>query len=137
MPRESALPFVDDGPEASALTFAVEQQNRVVWVTLSGILDRAGLARLVRRVAPGLAAPGSRIVLDGRRLAHVDFRAVRHLVRWQRHLGARRHRIELTGWSDYLRAILSMEDWQGELVSRGTYRSSWRVIEGVKQTRQP
>jgi hypothetical protein len=115
----------------------VEHQERAVWVTLSGILDGEGLDRLIRRVGPDLARGGCRVVLEGKRLLHLDYRAVTILVRWQRRLRERGHRIWLANWSEYLQMILAMEDWQGELAPLRAYRSSWRRLTGARQTRLP
>jgi len=137
MPGESARRSAAVPAGTSALTFVVEQQERTVWVTLSGILDREGLERLIRRVGPDLSVRGCRVVLEGRRLLHVDYRVVPTLVRWQRRLKGHGHRIWLSGWSEYLQVILSMEDWQGELAPLRVYRSSRSTLTGAQQTRQP
>ena len=64
----------------------IRQNDRAVWVTLSGILDRAGIDRLIARVAPRLERRGCRIVLDGSRLTHLDYRATGALIAWNRRL---------------------------------------------------
>jgi anti-anti-sigma regulatory factor len=89
----------------------VRRMDRAVWVSLSGILDRDGMTALANRVAPGLAGRGARVVLEGSGLTHMDYRATRSLVAWHRHLRRRGHALFLQGWSDYLKAILAMEDW--------------------------
>jgi anti-anti-sigma regulatory factor len=89
----------------------VRRMDRAVWVSLSGILDRDGMTALANRVAPGLAGRGARVVLEGSGLTHMDYRATRSLVAWHRHLRRRGHALYLQGWSDYLKAILAMEDW--------------------------
>jgi ABC-type transporter Mla MlaB component len=137
MPGESIQYSAADQIAGSALTFAVEQQDRLIWITLSGILDREGLHRLARRAGASLAAPGCRVVLDGRRLAHVDYRVVERLADWRRRLARQGQQLELIGWSDYLRAILAVADWRGELAPARTYWSSWRVISGAQRTRLP
>jgi hypothetical protein len=103
MPGESALSTVVKLATASALTFAVERQQRTVWVTLSGILDPSGLDRLVRRLAPCLEDRGYRVVLDGRRLLDAEPDSVAMLARWQRTLEDHHHRLQLLGWEATLR----------------------------------
>jgi ABC-type transporter Mla MlaB component len=136
MPGERTRTTAAPAP-SSALTFAVEQQGRLVWVSLSGILDRDGLHRLIQRLGAPLAGPGRRVVLDGRRLTHVDYRVVASLIRWRGDLDRRGHRLDLAGWNSYLQAILAVEDWRGELAPAGAYWSSWRMISGAQRTRQP
>ena len=92
----------------------VRQDGRAVWVALSGILDRDGVAALAGRVAPALAGRGCRVVLDGSGLAHMDYRATADLVAWSRRLRQYRHQLYLQGWSNYLKAILIMGNWDAE-----------------------
>ncbi len=119
MPRELARQSVRQeaaGSHLETLEVEVRQTDRTVRVTLSGSLDRAGVRRLVSRVAPMLLGRGWRIILDGSRLSHLDYRATSSLVMWNRQLRQFRHQLYLHGWSDYLKAILVMEDWDSELV---------------------
>ena len=115
MPRELTRQSVRQEAAGSDLEITVRQDDRTVWVALSGILDRRGVANLMSRVAPLLASRGCRIVLDGTRLVHLDFRATHGLVAWSRRLRDFHHQLYLKGWSDYLKAILVMEDWDREL----------------------
>lgn len=116
------------GIQDSGLEFAIRQQGHTVWVTLSGILDRPQLARLVRRVTPLLEKRGRQVILDGRQLHHVDYRVVRPLIDWNRRLRAFDHRLLLSHWSDYLKAILCMEDWNRELNPGPLPTSAWRLL---------
>lgn len=108
---EAAAPI---GPEAGP---RITIQGRIMRVHLAGILDRDGVGRLAREVDRHLLRPGVLVVLDGARLQHLDYRCVSLLLDWQRRLRSFRHRLCLTGWNSYLRAILAMEDWGGELGS--------------------
>ncbi len=72
------------------------------------------LQRLVAAVRPRLQRRDCQIVLDGRGLAHLDFRAVRDLVAWHRHLRDYGHTLLLAGWHPYHRAILILGDQYGE-----------------------
>ena len=58
-------------------------------------------------------------------LLHLDYRCVPLLKRWRRTLRSYRHRLVIDGWNDYLRAILAMEDWDGEMED-GTPGRIWR-----------
>ncbi|PID81533.1 hypothetical protein CSA17_05050 [bacterium DOLJORAL78_65_58] len=97
------------------LEIEVSRVDSVVRVALSGILDEAGLERVIGRVAPMLTGRGQRVILDGSRLVHMDYRSTRSLIRWNRNLRRFSHTLHLGGWNDYLRAILCMEDWEREL----------------------
>jgi hypothetical protein len=118
MPREMTLQSPDRLSRTGALAFTIDQRDTAVWVTLSGVMDREGLARVVRRVDPLLTGRSRRVVLDGARLLHVDYRAVRDLVGWNDHLKPYAHQLRLARWSRYRHVILSMEDWSGELNPR-------------------
>jgi ABC-type transporter Mla MlaB component len=115
MPGEQAHQSPERLSRTGVLDFTVSQQGRAVWVALSGVLDRDGIDRLVRRVHPLLQSRESIVVLDGARLLHVDYRAVRRLVQWHRSLHGYGHRLRLARWSRYLQVIVSLEDWGGEL----------------------
>jgi hypothetical protein len=123
------------GSHLETLEVEVRQTDRTVRVALSGVLDRAGVQRLVGKVAPCLAGCGWRVILDGSRLVHLDFRATESLLQWNRHLGRYSHQLFLHCWSDYLKAILVMEDWESELVdpagSQAVLRSLARAQGGV------
>jgi len=115
MPRESTRQPKRQDAGGSHMEMEIKQTDQAVWVTLSGILDREGVDRLIGRVAPRLHRNGARIVLDGSRLAHLDYRATSFLLAWNRKLRGYGHQLYLHGWSDYLKAILVMEDWDREL----------------------
>ena len=115
MPRE--LTRQSDRQEAahSQLDYQIRHGDRAVWVSLSGILDRDGVEEMIGRVAPRLTQRGFRIYLDGTDLVHLDFRATQGLLAWNRKLRDYHHTLYLHRWSDYLKAILVMEDWDREL----------------------
>ena len=115
----------------------IRQNDMAVWVTLSGILDRTGMEKLIARVAPRLDRRGCRIVLDGSRLAHLDYRATGALIAWNRRLRAFHHQLYLHGWSDYLKAIVVMEDWDRELGATPTAMSAWRQPAGARSDVMP
>jgi anti-anti-sigma regulatory factor len=96
------------------LGFEIRERDGDVRVTLSGVLDRPMLQRLVAAVRPRLRSRDCRIVLDGRGLDHLDFRAVRDLVAWHRGLRDYGHTLLLAGWRPYHRAILILGDQYGE-----------------------
>ena len=100
-------------------------QGRIVRIHLAGILDRDGVRRLMREVDGHLRGQGLMVVLDAAGLQHLDYRCVELLLDWQRRLRSYRHRLCLAGWNAYLRAILAMEDWDGEL-ERGSASWAWR-----------
>lgn len=111
MPREGTRQPARQEAAHSTLDVHVRHTERAVWVSLSGILDRDGVAAIAARVAPGLMRGGARLVLEGSGLTHMDYRATRSLIAWHRRLHRRGHALFLQGWSDYLKAILVMEDW--------------------------
>jgi len=119
------------------LQIRISQAERTVRVSLSGTLDRAGMARLINRVAVRLDRRGYRIILDGSRLAHLDFRATSDLIRWHRRLGEFEHQLYLKDWSDYLKAILVMEDWDRELGPAGSEPATWRLLGGLATANRP
>lgn len=128
MPRESTLQSVRQEAARTDLEIRVTQKERTVWVALSGILDRDGIAALAGRVAPVLAGRGCRVILDGTGLTHMDFRATTDLVAWNRQLRDYRHQLFLQGWSDYLKAILVMEDWDRELGAVPPGPATWGFL---------
>jgi ABC-type transporter Mla MlaB component len=95
--------------------FRITVQGRTVRIHLAGILDRAGVQRLIRAATPILGERDFSVTLDGSRLRHLDYRCVAMLLRWRRSLRSYGHRLHLAGWNGYLTAILAMEDWDGEL----------------------
>ncbi len=137
MPRESTRQARTANPSCDTFDYAIKQKGGTVWVTLSGILDRIGLERLIAGVAPRLGARGFRVVLEGSRLMHIDYRTIRELLRWNRSLRTFRHQLYLADWSDYLKAILSMEDWDGELNPGSRYPAAWRVLTGTSTGQRP
>ncbi|MEN8006915.1 MAG: STAS domain-containing protein [Candidatus Krumholzibacteriota bacterium] len=137
MPRELTRQLVRHRDTGSQLEIEVRHTERAVWVALSGILDRQGMQRVISRVAPRLANRGCRIILDGKRLAHLDYRATHGLLVWNRKLRDHHHQLFLHGWSDYLKAILVMEDWDRELGAMPTEPSTWRLLSGASAERAP
>ena len=140
MPRELTRQFVriKKAPaRLDNLQIQVSCVERTVWVALSGILDRTGVENVISRVAPQLVSRGCRIVLDGSRLTHLDFRATHSLIRWNRQLRDYDHHLYLKEWSDYLKAILVMEDWERELGSTANEASAWRLLGGTAAARRP
>jgi ABC-type transporter Mla MlaB component len=140
MPRESTRQFVR--PETASahldgLHIQVSRTERTVRVALSGALDRQGVEKLVSRVAPCLVSRGCRIILDGSRLTHLDFRATGGLVSWHRHLRTYHHQLYLQSWSDYLKAILVMEDWERELGSTDSDLATWHLLGEVAAAGRP
>jgi ABC-type transporter Mla MlaB component len=124
MPREGIRPPQAStffGPDAGP---RITIHGRTVRIHLAGILDRGGVARLIREADRHLVGQGLLVVLDASRLQHLDYRAVPQLLRWQRGLRGYRHRLCLAGWNAYLRAILAMEDWDGEL-GHGSAHWGW------------
>lgn len=119
------------------LQIQLSQSERTVRVSLSGTLDCQGVDKLISRVMPRLMSRGCRIILDGHRLTHLDFRATRSLIRWNRRLRAFNHQLYLKEWSDYLKAILVMEDWDRELGASESYPSAWRLLGGVATNSRP
>ncbi|MBK7190508.1 MAG: STAS domain-containing protein [bacterium] len=115
----------------------IRQNDKAVWVTLSGILDRAGMEKLIAGVAPKLNRRGVRIVLDGSRLSHLDYRATGALVAWNRRLRLFNHQLYLHGWSDYLKAIVVMEDWDRELGATPTAMTAWHQPAGAHSDVMP
>ena len=115
----------------------IRQNDKVVWVTLSGILDRVGVERLISRVTLRLERRGCRIVLDGSRVTHLDYRATGALIAWNRRLHAFHHLLYLHGWSDYLKAIVVMEDWDRELGATPTAMAAWRQPTGARSDLMP
>ncbi|MBD3219698.1 STAS domain-containing protein [bacterium] len=96
----------------------IKVQGRTVRIHLGGVLDRPGATRLIRSVNHLLIGGRCLVVLDATELVHLDYRCVGMLVRWQRGLRSFGHRLILENWNDYLRTILAMEDWDGELERR-------------------
>ena len=140
MPRESTRQFVltESAPaRLESLQIQVSQSERTVRVALSGILDREGVDKLSSRVQSRLVCRGCRIILDGSRLTHLDFRATQGLIAWNRRMKAYSHQIYLRDWSDYLKAILVMDDWDGEFGSAGTGLSTWRLLGGTTAIYRP
>ena len=133
MPRELTRRSVECRGPGSGLDFQIRRLDVTVWVTLSGVVDRSQLSRLVHCITPLLGERGHRIVLDGRRLLHVDYRAVQPLIRWHKQLRSYHHQLDLYQWNDYLKAILCMEDWQGELNPAPVRLSAWHSLAQVRQ----
>jgi len=131
MPRELARQSARQeaaGSHLEILEIEVRQTDRTVRVALSGILDRNGVERMISRVSPRLLGRGCRVILDGSRLVHLDYRATASLVGWNRRLRLFRHQLYLQGWSDYLKAILLMEDWSRELGGQPATSATLRLL---------
>jgi len=140
MPRELTRQFVPaeiTPAHPDPLQIRISQSERTVRVSLSGTLDRAGVANLSNRVTARLVSRGYRIILDGSRLVHLDFRATGDLIRWHRRLRDFDHQLYLKDWSDYLKAILVIEDWGRELGSAGSEPSTWRLLGGMSTASRP
>jgi len=108
MPRETTrqpphLHLLEGG-----LDFEIRERDGAVRVVLSGSLDHDLLRRVKTVTAPRLCRRGRRIVLDGRRLDHVDYRVVAALIDWARDLRVYGHGLYLEGWRPYLKAILAL-----------------------------
>jgi hypothetical protein len=137
MPRELTRQLVWQEATGSRLEITVSYKERAVWVALSGILDRQGVQRMICRVAPRLSERGCRIILDGKRLTHLDYRATHGLLIWNRKFRDHHHQLFLYRWSDYLKAILVMEDWDRELGAMPTGPSTWRLLRETSADRAP
>ncbi len=126
MPRESAQQSARQEAARNTLDMEITLRDRTVWVSLSGFLDRDGLQLLLKRIAPQLGDRGRRIVLDGSGLIHMDYRCTNLLLVWNRTLKQYGHQLYLRNWSDYLKAILVMEDWDRELGASEPKLAMWR-----------
>lgn len=136
-PREMTRMLSRQEAAGTHTEIEIRQNDKVVWVTLSGILDRVGVERLISRVTLRLDRRGCRIVLDGSRLTHLDYRATGALIAWNRRLRAFHHQLYLHGWSDYLKAIVVMEDWDRELGATPAAMSAWRQPTGARSELMP
>lgn len=126
MPRESTQQSARQEAARSTLDMEITHRDRTVWVSLSGILDRPGLDAMLGRIALKLGDRGRRIVLDGSGLIHMDYRCTGPLLAWNRTLKQYGHQLYLRNWSDYLKAILVMEDWDRELGAPEPGLAIWR-----------
>ena len=122
LPQATASTGSEPGPRITI-------QGRTVRIHLAGSLDRDGMRRLIRDTDCHLVGQGLLVVLDATQLQHLDYRCVALLLHWQRQLWSYRHRLHLAGWNAYLRAILAMEDWDGEL-ENGSPSRAWRPDRG-------
>jgi hypothetical protein len=134
MPRELTRQSARQEAAGNHTEFEIRHGDRAVWVSLSGILDRDGVAEIIGRVAPRLTQRGFRIYLDGTNLTHLDFRATQGLLAWNRKLRDFHHTLYLRGWSDYLKAILVMEDWDRELGAVPAGPAPWGFFGARKAT---
>jgi ABC-type transporter Mla MlaB component len=132
MPREGIRQPAVGAHHGAGAGPSITIQGRILRVRLAGSLDRDGASRLIREVEGQLLRPGALVVLDGSGLQHLDYRCVRLLLDWQRRLRSYRHRLYLAGWNSYLRAILAMEDWGGEL-SSDSPGWFWRTERGERR----
>ncbi len=131
MSRELTRQSVRQEADGSHLDIEVSSRELTVRVALSGVLDEDGLARVINKIAPRLAGRGFRVILDGSGLTHMDYRATRALIRWNRILSQFRHQLYLQNWNDYLKAILCMEDWERELGLPVGFYAPPSVLRGV------
>jgi ABC-type transporter Mla MlaB component len=125
MPSEGIRSAATVSTPAARSQIHITVRGRTVRVHLVGTLDRDGTTRLIQAANRALVGGRYLVVLDASRLGHLDYRCVPMLVRWSRGLASFRHRLVLEHWSQYLRAILAMEDWDGEL-ERGAGGPGWR-----------
>ena len=131
MSREATRQSMGQEAAHPHLRIRVSQHERTVRVALSGILDEAGVVELAAQTARHLRDRGLRIVLDGSRLVHLDYRATRLLIQWNRQLRRFHHQLYLLDWNDYLKAILCMEDWDRELGGMPAGAATWRLLSGA------
>jgi len=117
-PRETTRQSVRFEVLDGGLDFEIREHGETVWVALSGVFNAARLGELRRRIGPVLRARGRRVVLDARRLQHLDYRCVPDLLVWHDSLRSFNHQLLLYGWNAYLRAILAIGD-QGTRVGPG------------------
>jgi anti-anti-sigma factor len=110
MPRESTRWTPSMTILKGGIDFEVQERGSILRVTLLGELDRATVVKLKRWIAPRLVERGRRIVLDGRGLRHIDYRAVGPLIAWSGQLRGYGHQLLLSGWSSYLKTILLLGD---------------------------
>lgn len=137
MPRELTRQSAGQEAADSRLKIKIRIKERTVWVALSGILDRQGVDRIIARVTPHLYDRNRRIVLGGEGLLHLDYRATRSLILWNRNLRQYRHQLFLQGWSEYLKAILCMEDWDRELDAPPAWPVTWPSVPGLPADLMP
>jgi hypothetical protein len=136
MSRELTRQRARQEARGNHLDIEVSSKDTTVRVSLSGLLDQAGLEKIIARVAPRLSARGCRVIIDGSGLSHMDYRTTRSLIRWNRNLRQFRHQLYLQNWNDYLKAILCMEDWDQELglpVGFSSSRAGTSIIAGRAQ----
>lgn len=137
MPRELTRQSVRQEAAGKQLGIRVSFKEKTVRVALSGMLDRDGFDDLVAHTAPWLLRRNMRVVIDGTNLLHLDYRVTPLLVRWNRQLRRYHHQLYLQGWSDYLRAILRMEDWDRELGDRQVGAAAWRLMGEAPASQMP
>jgi anti-anti-sigma factor len=130
MPREVTRRSFELGGPGSGLDFEIRQHDLTVWVNLSGELTAKEFPRLVSEISSLLHHRGNRVVLDARRLRHIDYRTVKPLVEWNRKLHSKGQQLFLSNWNNYLRAILSVEDWDRELNPESVRPFGWRGLVG-------
>lgn len=131
MAREVIRQAASAATDRSRPRYRITVHGRTVRIHLAGLLDRAGLQRLMRQAAAVIDQRNLLIVLDGSRLVHLDYRCVPQMVRWSRSLRGYGHRLLLSGWNCYLTAILAMEDWDGELEDGFRRTPPARLAEGA------
>jgi len=125
MPRDATRTSTRFEVLDGGMELEIRERGATLWVALSGILDGPRLEQVVQQVAPRLTRRGRRIVLDGSRLLHLDYRAVPRLIAWHDALRPFQHQLFLSGWNAYLKAILLVEDWDRRLSA-----AAWRPAAG-------
>ncbi len=128
MPSEGIRSMTGFRAAETVANVHITVRGRTVRIHLVGILDRDGACRVIQAANRALMGGRYLVVLDASRLGHLDYRCVSMLVRWSRGLASFGHRLVLERWSSYLRAILAMEDWDGEL-ERGSRGPGWRPVD--------
>lgn len=88
------------------LNFEIRTMGQELLISLTGALDADMLTLLQASVAPRLSQRGRRVVLDGSRLDHLDYRVVPRLLDWHVMLKSFQHELLLADWSNYHKTIL-------------------------------
>jgi ABC-type transporter Mla MlaB component len=115
MPNEGIRGSTTTRAPGHGIKSSITVRERTVRIHLVGVLDRQEASRLIQVANRHLYGRRYDVILDASHLVHLDYRCVAMLLRWNRGLQSLGHRLLLAGWSPYLRTILAMEDWDGEL----------------------
>lgn len=92
------------------LDFEIIDCDNSVRVALSGSFDSAQLNSIIKLIKPYLLQRSRKIILDGSRLEHVDFRVMNSLTVWNSKLRSFGHTLFLSTWSSRHKAILLIGD---------------------------